>query len=144
MVCAIDQGHFDIDRWVSGKHAVVEGRLNTLIHRLNIFTWNTTTGDVINKLVTATDARRLKVNLDNRELTRTTRLLDVSVLDCFNFFGHRLAVCHLWLTNSCINTKLALHAVDKNFQVQLTHSRNNGLSSFFVGANAESWVFVRQ
>ena len=134
----------DGNRWVAGEHAVVEGRLNALVNRLNVFARNASTRDVIDKLVTATDARRLEVNLDNCELPRTTRLLDVSVLNCLNFFGHCLTVCNLWLTNSCINTKFALHAVDKNFQVQLTHSRNYGLSSFLVGANTERWVFVRQ
>ena len=80
MVCAVDQGHFDVDRWVTSKNAVVESRLNALVDRLNIFARNTSSRDVINELVTATDARGLEVDLDDCELTRTARLLDVSVL----------------------------------------------------------------
>jgi len=86
VVCAVDQGHFDVDRWVTRKNAVVESRLNALVDRLNVFARNTSTRDVINELVTATDARRLEVDLDNCELTRTTRLLDVSVFNGLNFF----------------------------------------------------------
>ena len=34
-----------------------------------------------------------------------------------------------------------LQAVDNDFKVKLTHTRNNGLTSFFIGVNAEGWVF---
>jgi hypothetical protein len=57
MVCAVDQGHFDVHRWVASEHAIVEGRLDALVDRLNVFARNTSTRDVINELVTATDAR---------------------------------------------------------------------------------------
>jgi len=59
-------------------------------------------------------------------------------------FGDGLAVGHLRLTNGRVHVELALHAVDEDFQVQLTHARDHGLAGLFVGAHAEGRVFVGQ
>ena len=34
-----------------------------------------------------------------------------------------------------------LQAVDNDFKVKLTHTGNNGLTSFFIGMNTEGWIF---
>ena len=122
VVLTVDERHLDVHRWVTSKHAVVESRLDALVGWLNVFARNATTGDVVFEDVTAADATWLDSDLDNSELTGTTRLLDVAVFDRLDFFGDGLAVRHLRLTNSCIDTEFALHTVDKNFEVQLAHS----------------------
>ena len=34
-----------------------------------------------------------------------------------------------------------LQAVDNDFEVKLTHTRNNGLTGFFISVNTEGWIF---
>jgi len=77
-------------------------------------------------------------------LSRTTRLLDVAVLDRLHLLRDGFAVGDLWLADGCLDVELALHAVDENFEVQFTHAGDDRLAGFFVGAHAEGRVFVGQ
>jgi len=68
----------------------------------------------------------------------------VAVLDRLDLLRDGLAVGDLRLAHGCLDVELALHAVDEDFEVQLTHSGDDGLARLFVGANAEGRVFVGQ
>ena len=54
----------------------------------------------------------------------------------------RWATCGLPTLAS--DAKLALHAVDDDFQVQLAHAGDDGLARLFVGTHAEGRVFGGQ
>ena len=44
-------------------------------------------------------------------------------------------------TSISFHVMLTLQAVDNDFKVKLTHTRNNSLAGFFIGMNAEGWIF---
>jgi hypothetical protein len=62
-------------------------------------------------------------------------------LDFDILLADRFAVSHLWLTNVCLDIEFALHAVNQDFEVQLTHTGDDGLPSLLVGVDAEGRVF---
>src|SRR5690606_25628923 len=72
-----------------------------------------------------------------------TGLLDVFAFD-FDGLADRLAVGHLRLADVGFHTELATHAVDENVEVQLAHARDDGLTAFLVGVDAERGIFLGQ
>ncbi len=142
MVLTVNEAGPNIDRRVTGKDTVFETGLDSLVHRLDVFTWNTATRDFVDEFVSAARTCRLECDLDYCKLTRTTRLLDVSVFHRLDSLCDGLAIRHLRLADCRIDVELTLHTVDKNFQVQLTHSGNDRLCGFLIGAHAERGVFV--
>src|SRR5205807_7887778 len=48
-----------------------------------------------------------------------------------------------WSSGSS-DLKLAEHTIHDNFQVQLTHTTDNGLPGLRVGAQLEGWIFFRE
>ena len=54
------------------------------------------------------------------------------------------AVGDLRLADVRLDLELALHAVDDDFQVQLTHAGDDRLRGFLVGVHAERRVFLRE
>ena len=51
------------------------------------------------------------------------------------------AVGNLRLADICLNVKLALHAVDEDFEMELAHAGHDRLTGIFIGMNAECRVF---
>src|SRR5690606_21750700 len=102
------------------------------------------TGDLVAELVAAAGTRRLEAELDDGELTGTTRLLDVAVLDRLDGTGDGLAVGDLRLADGGLHRELAHHPVDEHLEVQLAHAGDDGLASLVIGAHAERRVFVGQ
>ena len=123
--------------WETCNHTIWQSITNTFIYRWNKFAWNHTTFNFINKLVAcATWFHWFHFNHNVTVLTFTTRLFSVFVF-CFNRFTNGFTVSHLRRTHVGFYAKFALHTVNNDFQVQLTHARNNGLTRFFVCTHAE-------
>src|SRR5690606_12412577 len=58
--------------------------------------------------------------------------------------ANHLAIGNLRLTDVCLDTEFATHTVYDDVQVQLTHTTDDGLAGFLVGAHAEGRVFLSQ
>src|SRR5690606_33221215 len=117
VVGAVDEADLDVHRRIAGEHAVVEGRLDALVRRLDVLARDAAAGDLVGELVAAAGVG-LERDLDDRELTRTTGLLDVAVFDRLDRAGDRLAVGDLRLADRRLDGVLALHAVDEDLEVQ--------------------------
>ena len=74
-------------------------------------------------------------------LTTTARLTNEFTFD-LRGVPDALAVGNLRLTNICLNTELAAHAIDNNIEVQFAHTGDDGLPRFFIGLNAERGIFL--
>src|SRR3989344_3732330 len=74
-------------------------------------------------------------------LALTSCLLDVLPF-CFGWLLDSFAVGHLRFAYICFNTKLALHAVYQDLEVELAHTGDKGLHSFGVCADLKGWVFI--
>ncbi|VWM20932.1 hypothetical protein BLA6992_07557 [Burkholderia lata] len=77
-------------------------------------------------------------------LTTTTRLLDELAFDVRGRLANGFAVRHLGLADGRFHAEFALHPVDQNFEVELAHTRNDGLTRFFVGLHAERRIFLSE
>ena len=77
-------------------------------------------------------------------LALAARLANKLAFAVFHRLANGFAVSHLRLANVGFNAEFALHAVDNDFKVQLTHAGNQGLTGFFVGLDAERRIFLRQ
>ena len=55
-----------------------------------------------------------------------------------------LAISHLRLADVGLNLVLAHHAVDDDFQMQLAHAADDGLSAVGIGVNFKRGIFLRQ
>src|SRR6202007_2084599 len=76
-------------------------------------------------------------------VTRTTGLTNVLALG-LSCLANRLAEGHLRLAHIGVDLVLALHAVHKNFEVQLTHAANDRLARILVRTNLERGIFIGQ
>lgn len=86
---------------------------------------------------------RLDVSNNTSELTRSTRLLLVQVVE-LGSLRNCLAVIHARLTHNALHSVLSGHTLDVNIQVELTHARKNGLLRVFVEVNAEGRVLASE
>ena len=71
-----------------------------------------------------------------RVLAATTRLLLENLL-ARGGLGNGLAISNLGLADVRFHAKLAFHAIDDDFQMQLAHAGDNGLAGFMIGRNVE-------
>ena len=77
------------------------------------------------------------------ELTATASLLLVH-LTVVDSRGQGFFVLNLRRTLIAFHLKLTPEAVNNNLKVKLTHTRDNGLASLFVGMHAERWILFCQ
>src|SRR4029077_6837191 len=71
------------------------------------------------------------------------RLANVLALG-FGVLANSFAIGHLRLADVSFDFVLAHHAVDDDFEVQLAHAANDGLSAIGVGVNLEGGIFLGQ
>ena len=140
---SIDDLHLDVDHLVAGMNAAADGFFDAVDDRRDVFLGNGTANDLVFDL----DALALFVGLDldagMAVLTATTRLAD-ELAFTFSGLGDGFAVGDLGSADVGFDFELALEAVDDDFQVEFTHSRDDELTRLFVGEAAESGIFFRQ
>src|SRR5699024_3002571 len=148
VVSTIQQGSLDVHQREASEVAVLHGVLDTLVDRRDVLLRNTATGDLVDELVgllgTLFRLQRLESNDHASELTGTTGLLLVRVLELLDRLLDGLAVSNLRSTNVCLDLELALHAVNQNVEVQLTHTADDGLAGLLVQLHGEGRVLFRQ
>ena len=92
----------------------------------------------------ARDLEGLEVDLHLRELTRTTGLLLVGVIDLLDELADGLTVGNLGLTHVGFHVEFTLHAVNQDVEVKLTHSLDDGLTGFLHLLGTESRVLFSE
>ena len=129
---------------------ILHGCLEALLDRGDELLRNVTTLHLVDELQTAIlldvpiVINRTNVNDDVSELTATTRLLLVNLTITHNSLRDSLLIVNLGLTLVTLNLELTLQTVDNDVEVELTHTRDNGLTTLLVGTNGECGVFLSQ
>ncbi len=135
------QRHLHINDRVTSKDTPFHGVHHTFAHRRNILARNDTALDPVNELESGPCELRLKAQTHVAILTASTCLLDVA-----GFLLHRLAdglaIRHLRLAHVCVDAELPSHAIDNNLQVQLAHTRNDGLTGLLIRRYPERRVLL--
>ena len=99
--------------------------------------------DFVHELELFVAGIRLDAQLHLRVLAAAAGLLLVRVL-VLGRVADRFAIGDLRLADVRFDVELALHAVDDDFEVQLAHAGENGLSGLGVGGNLQRRIFVDQ
>src|SRR6476661_1381776 len=147
VVGAVVERRTDTHERVAGEHAVLHGVLDTGVHRRDVLTRDTATGDTVDELVHRAVlglAQRLEADLDLGELARATGLLLVRVVVLEDGTTDRLAVGHLRLADVGLDLELALHAVHEDVEVQLSHAGDDRLAGVLVVVDLEGRVLGRE
>src|SRR3954447_4585084 len=146
VVGAVLQRHLDVDHRVAGQYAELHRLLGAFVHRRDVLAGDAATGDGVDELVpaltTGLDAGRLDVDDHARELTGSTGLLLVRVVDLLDLLLDGLAVGDLRLADVRLDPELALHPVDQHLEVQLAHAGDDGLAGVLVGPDLEGRVLL--
>ncbi len=140
----VEQRHADTLERVAGEDTELHGLLATGVDRGDVLLRNAATGDLVHELVALAGLDRLDRDLDLRELAGATGLLLVRVVDALDGLADRLAVRDLRLADVGLDLELTLHTVDQHLEVQLAHTRDDGLAGLFVGVDLEGRVLLGQ
>ena len=134
MVSTVNQGCLDTNNGVASEDTELHCVLDTGVNGGDVFAGNTTTGDDVVELVElfSIEGDGFEGDLNLRELTGTTGLLLVGVVDLLDLLGDGFAVSNLGLTNVSLNLEFALHTVNDDVEVELAHAADFGLAGFFV------------
>ena len=115
MIIAVIHHDLDVGHRIAREHAVLERFYRALLHRRNKFFRDRSAANLVNELV-LTAGQRLHAQFDAGVLTATASLLLMRVVR-FGDVANRFSIGHLRLTDIGAHIKLALHAVDDDFQM---------------------------
>ena len=118
--------HLHIDDRIAGDHAVLHGLLNALVHGGDELTRDGAADDAVHEFVALAGGIRLDLEPDVTVLAAATGLAHELALR-LDRAADRLAIGDLWLADVGLDLELTLHAVDDDFEVQLTHTGDDGL-----------------
>src|SRR5262249_15531769 len=116
--------------------------MNSLFRRFNELTRNRAARNLILE-DEALSGCRFNFELDVRILAAAACLFLENLL-ARRGLRDRLAISNLRFAYVGFDAKLALHAIDDDFQVQLAHAGDNCLARFMISRNIERWIFLRQ
>src|SRR5262249_46384924 len=125
------------------QDAVGQRFAQALLHRRDELARHIAAFHRVDELVSLAGGLRLHPQPDVAILAPPSRLLDELALDLDRLL-YRLAVGNLRLADVGVDTKLALHAIDDDLEVQLAHARDDRLPRLVVGAHAKTRVFLGQ
>src|SRR3989344_7971677 len=125
---------------VSGQNSVIRSFFNALLNSRNVFSGDNAAFDFVFPFKTLASCQGPHSQPAMAVLAPAARLPDILAFS-FSLAPNSFFVSHLGLAHVGFYVKLSFHSVNDNLQVKLAHAGNNGLQSFFIGFNPESWVF---
>ena len=139
----VEQFYLEAVEGIAAEHTALHGVLKALLNRGDEFLRNVTASHLVHELQAAfleVFVYGTYVHDDIGKLTATTRLLLVDLAEVDSLRDGFLIV-NLRLTLVTFNLELALQTVDNDIEVQLTHTRDNGLTALLVGTYGKGGVF---
>src|SRR5690606_429449 len=150
MVGTIVQSDLDVDHRVTRDDTILQLFEGPFLDRRHVFLGNHTTDDFGSELEVhlfvaflVRLSERLDTQPDMTELTATTGLTN-ELAFLLDTAADGFAVGDLRLADVGFHLELATHAVNDDIQVQFTHTGDDGLTSLFVGLDAEGRIFLSQ
>ena len=116
---------------------------DTVFDRFDIFFRNITADNFVLNNDTGTGFAGDKIDDTVTILTATAGLTDKFHIG-FRRFAQRFTVRHLRSTGIGFDFEFTDQAIQNNFQMQLTHTGDDGLTGFFVTVDPEGRVFIRE
>ena len=129
----------------SSQNTGLHSFLDTFTDSRNVFLRNRTTdycGFELEQFFSI-GVHRLKFNFTVTVLSTSTRLFCIFAIH-FHSLCKGLLVCYLRCTYVCFYLKFTKQTVNNNFQMQLTHTSNDRLTSLMIGVCTEGRVLLSQ
>ncbi len=143
MVGTIKKGNPDITHRITRQDPGFQSFLHALFNGGNILSGDNPSNNFIDEFQTYTWLSGLNPQKDMTILTPATCLLDV-----FSFGFGRTAdgfpIRHLRFANIRLNFKLAKQTINNDFQMQLSHSRNQSLPGFFITLHMKGRILLSE
>ncbi len=143
MVTTVVNGGFKVNHFVSCKITALGRLFDTLSDRLDIFLGNRSADGSVFEDETAARFQRLELDFTMTVLTFTAGLTFIHTFG-FDRLSERFLIRNLRLTYRSLDFEFSQKSVYDNFKVQFAHTRDNGLSRFFIRIEFESGVFFRE
>ncbi len=143
MITSVIQSCRHIDQWIPCQYTIFHGFLDTFANRCDELVGDCSSFDRVDKLKSFTSRFGFNFNHCMTILTSSSGLTDILTFS-FSKFSNRFFVGNLWSTNICFYFEFTLHAIDQNFQMQLSHTPNNCLVRFGIGFNFKRRIFFRK
>src|SRR5947209_20142122 len=143
MIGPIIERCYDIDHRVTGNNAILQCLSNSIFDMFDIFFRNCPANHSVDKFKTFTALVGSNTNPDVSVLPMTACLPDMLALS-LGFPSDRLTISNLGTPHVCLYPKFAEQAIHNHFQMQFTHTIDNGLTAFWVGPHLESRVLFCQ
>src|SRR6185436_3008211 len=140
---AVHDAPLQIDHLIAGVDAAANGFLDAVDDGWNVFLGNGATHDLVEDFDALAFFIRLDLDAGVPVLTAAAGLPD-ELPFAFGRLGNGLAVGNLRGPPIGLDLKLALQAVDDDFQVQFAHAGDDQLAGFLVGKTTERGVFFGQ
>src|SRR5215470_9791338 len=137
-----DEPDLDVDHFIACEETTLHRIANSLFDRLDVFPRNRAASDLVLKHKTFTGCG-LDLDLDVTVLAATASLLLINFLTRSGL-RDRFTIRNLRLADVCLDTKLALHAIHDDLEVQLTHAGDDRLSGLLIGGNIERRIFLSE
>src|SRR5918995_2708586 len=136
VVRTVDQLDPDIDHGVARDNAGIQRFPDALIDAWDVLPRDDAADDLVVELVACLV---VVLGVDDRlaVLAPATRLPHEPALDALHALADGLAVSDLRTADVRVNPELAQEPVDDDFEVQLAHAGDDGLSCLLVAANGE-------
>src|SRR5699024_11655861 len=116
---------------VTGQHTVLEGVFHALVNRTNVIPGHHAADNLVDKLVAAAFAQRLKADIDLTILAAAGGLAHKLAFS-LDSLANGFAIGHLRLAHVGLNLELALYTFNADVKVQLAPPGNYQLSQLTV------------
>src|SRR3989339_1182602 len=136
-------GNFYVYKRISPSHSSCSGLSDSFFARPYKLPRNLSTFNVINESHRFLTLKWFQSNPHMSKLAVTTCLLNKFAFN-LNLFTYCFSVRYLWSPYIGIYFVFTQHPIFNYFQMQLTHTRDNHLSSLFIQVNFECRVFFCQ
>ena len=142
MVRSIIYGSMNTYYWESCKDTSFGSFFDTFAYCRDVFLRNSTTNNCRIKLeeFISVGIHRLEFNFTVSVLSTSTRLFCIFVF-LINWLCKCLFVSNLWSTYVCFYVEFTKQTVNDDFQMELTHTSDDGLSCFCICMSTESRIF---
>ena len=135
--------HLHVHHRVAGQHAALDGFLDAVNDRRDVFLGNRAADDLVLDLDALAAFVRRELDAGMAVLAATAGLAD-ELAFAFGRLGDGFAIGDLRRAGIGLDLEFAEQAVADDFQVQLAHAGDDELAGFLVGEAAEGRVFLGQ
>src|SRR6266567_2470071 len=143
VITAVIERDLDVHQFVTGQDAAFHRLLHALLNRLEELTRHRTALDLVDELEALAHLIGPNAELNVAVVARAAGLANVFAFG-LRFLANGFTIRDLRFADVGFHFVFPHHAVDDDFQMQLTHTADDGLPGIRIGGNFERRIFLGQ